>query len=57
MTFTATIWSTPQTVTVTGESDAFPAETQHYAVELGATSADPAYQGLQPVELQLLSTP
>ena len=49
--FTPFNWNTPQTVAVTGVDDTLADGNQSYTVNLGvATSADPAYSGLDPAD-------
>jgi hypothetical protein len=45
LTFDATDWSTPQTVTVTGHDDHIVNGDQTYTIDLTAASADPNYAG------------
>ncbi len=52
LTFTATSWNTPQTVTVTGVDDFVMDGPQTYAIAIGpATSADASYQGIHPADV------
>jgi hypothetical protein len=54
LTFTAVNWNAPQTVTVTGVDDAIADGSQSYTILLGsATSADPAYQDLDPTDVSV----
>jgi VCBS repeat-containing protein len=54
LTFTSGNWSTAQTVTVTGVGDALPDGSIAYSVILAAaTSADPAYAGIDPPDVSL----
>ncbi|MFM2052137.1 MAG: hypothetical protein RL456_174, partial [Pseudomonadota bacterium] len=52
LTFTSANWNVPQTVTVTGLPDAVADPATAYTVTLApATSADPAYNGLDPLDV------
>ncbi len=56
LTFTASDWSTPQTVTVTGQDDALADGQISYTVNLAAaTSADTNYNGLKPSDVSVLN--
>ena len=47
LTFTASNWATPQTVTVTGQPDGLPVPSVSYQINLGpASSADSRYNGM-----------
>jgi hypothetical protein len=51
LTFTSVNWATPRTVTVTGQDDGAADGAVNYTIVVGAaTSADPAYQGLDPAD-------
>jgi subtilisin-like proprotein convertase family protein len=55
--FTSVNWNVPQTVTVTGVNDAYSDGDKAYAVRLGlAASADPVFNGLDPVDVSLVNT-
>ncbi len=55
--FTAANWATPQTVTVTGVDDSVDDGNINYQVVLGAaTSADTAWNGINPADVSLSNT-
>ncbi|ABS27125.1 Calx-beta domain-containing protein [Anaeromyxobacter sp. Fw109-5] len=55
--FTASNWSVPQTVTVTGVDDLVADGSQTYQAAIGpATSADPGYAGKDPADLTFTNT-
>jgi hypothetical protein len=57
LTFTASDWSTPQTVTVTGVDDAVQDGDRPYTIVLAAaTSADPNYAGQDPADVAVTNT-
>lgn len=52
--FTTLNWAAPQTVTITGQDDAFVDGNQPYSVDFSpAVSADAAYQGIVPTSVNL----
>ncbi|HRX30584.1 MAG TPA: Ig-like domain-containing protein, partial [Tenuifilaceae bacterium] len=56
LTFTVADWSTPQTVTVTGEDDAAVDGNQTFTVEVGAaTSTDTIYDGYNPDDVTVIN--
>ncbi len=57
LTFTATNWSAPQTVTITGVNDAVQDGNQPYSIVTGAaTSTDAAYNGIDPANVSVTNT-
>jgi hypothetical protein len=57
LTFTSANWNQPQSVTVTGVDDALADGNQVYQVILApATSADPAYNGINPNDVTVTNT-
>jgi len=57
LTFTTENWNVPQTVTVTGQDDDIDDGNQTYFIELeAAESADEAYQGVDPPDVELSNT-
>lgn len=57
LTFTPANWNIPQSVTITGVNDTAYDLDVAYSVILGAaTSADPAYQGLDPADVAVTNT-
>lgn len=56
LTFTSDNWSSPQTITVTGENDAAADGNQMYDIVLGAISAgDSAYVGIDPDNVSVMN--
>jgi len=54
LTFTTANWGTPQIVTVTGQNDfVVDGNTNYNIVTAAATSTDPSYNGLNPVDVSL----
>jgi hypothetical protein len=57
LTFTDTDWNMPQTVTVTGQDDPDVDGNQSYTIILGAAvSADVGYDGIDPVDVDVINT-
>jgi hypothetical protein len=57
LTFTATNWNVPQSITITGVDDAMADGDQTYTIEIGpATSTDAAYSGLGGEDVSVTNT-
>ena len=57
LTFTPANWNVPQTVTITGVDDGIVDGPINYTILLGAaSSADPAYNGLDPADVSVTNT-
>src|SRR5262249_42465995 len=57
ITFTAANWSAPQTITVTGVDDPVSDGNQPYTIVTApSTSADPAYNGINTLDVQVTNT-
>merc|ERR1712000_177347 len=57
LTFTGANWSTPQTVTITGVTDALVDGPQSYTIVTApAASADASYNGVNPADVSVTNT-
>jgi hypothetical protein len=55
LTFTVTNWASPQTVSITGVDDSAVDGAQLYAIRLSATSSDPGYSALAPLDVSVVN--
>jgi|GEM_PF-3419269 hypothetical protein len=56
LTFTATNWQTPQTVTVTGLDDSVADGNQQYQILTSSSSEDPSYGAIDPDDVNVVNT-